>query len=62
MALVGPPPLLNSSPFPVMLRDLRDERAAEVPFPPGETSFSIARTRRFADDPLTFAPSRVDQR
>ena len=52
MALVGPPPLLNSSPLSVLLADLRDERAATVPFPPGETRLSIARTRRFADQPL----------
>jgi len=52
MALVGPTPLLNSNPLAVMLEDLRDERSAIVPFPPGETSFSLARTRRFADDPL----------
>jgi cytochrome P450 len=44
--------MLNSSPLAVMLADLRDERAATVPFPPGETRFSLARTRRFADDPL----------
>jgi len=35
-----------------MREDLRDERAAAVPFPPGETRPSIARTRRFANDPL----------
>jgi cytochrome P450 len=35
-----------------MWEDLRDERAATVPFPPGETRVSLARTRRFADDPL----------
>ena len=29
---------------------LRKERASRVPYPPGETSFSMARTRRFADD------------
>jgi cytochrome P450 len=52
MALVGPPPMLKSNPFSVMFSDLRDEHRATVPFPPGETSFSIARTRRFADDPL----------
>lgn len=52
MALVGPPPLLQSNPFAVLWGDLRDERAATVPFPPGETRFSLARTRRFADDPL----------
>ena len=53
MALVGPPPLLNSSPLcGAASSDLRDERAATVPFPPGETRFSLARTRRFAEDPL----------
>ncbi len=52
MALVGPPPMLNSNPFAVLLSDLRDERSASVPFPPGETSLSLARTRRFADEPL----------
>jgi retinoid hydroxylase len=52
MALVGPPPLLGSSPFQVLLSDIRDERSATVPFPPGETRFSLARTRRFAAEPL----------
>src|ERR1700730_4672714 len=52
VALVGPPPLLNSSPLSVLLSDLREERAAEVPFPPGETRFSMIRTRRFASEPL----------
>jgi cytochrome P450 len=52
VALVGPPPLLNSRPLSVMLDDLRDEHAATVPFPPGETRFSLARTRRFANEPL----------
>jgi cytochrome P450 len=52
VALVGPPPLLGSNPFSVLLSDLRDERRAAVPFPPGETRFSMARTRRFASEPL----------
>jgi cytochrome P450 len=52
VALVGPPPLLNSKPLTVLLEDLRDERSADVPFPPGETRFSLSRTRRFAEDPL----------
>jgi cytochrome P450 len=52
MALVGPPPLLKSSPMLVMLSDLREERSAAVPFPPGETRLSLTRTRRFAEDPL----------
>ncbi|MCW3069116.1 MAG: cytochrome [Solirubrobacterales bacterium] len=52
VALVGPQPLLNSSPLSVLLSDLREERAASVPFPPGETRLSMARTRRFANEPL----------
>jgi cytochrome P450 len=36
----------------VLLGDLQDERSACVPFPPGETRFSISRTRRFAAEPL----------
>jgi cytochrome P450 len=52
MALVGPPPLLGSSPLSVLLEDLRSERRASVPFPPGETRPSLARTRRFAAEPL----------
>ena len=52
MALVGPPPLKDTSPFAAVLSDLRDERHASVPFPPGETSFSLARTQRFDRAPL----------
>ncbi|HME03287.1 MAG TPA: cytochrome P450 [Solirubrobacteraceae bacterium] len=52
MALEGPPPMLSKSPLSMILGDLREERSAEVPFPPGETRFSLARTRRFASDPL----------
>ncbi len=35
-----------------MLEDIRGERSASVPFPPGETRLSLARTRRFAREPL----------
>jgi cytochrome P450 len=52
VALVGPPPLLDTNPFAAVLGDLREERSATVPFPPGETRFSLARTQRFANDPL----------
>jgi cytochrome P450 len=52
MALVGPPPLLNKNPLGVLLEDLREEWAATVPFPPGDTRVSLARTRRFAEEPL----------
>jgi cytochrome P450 len=44
--------MLDSNPFSVMLADLRDERSSGLAFPPGETRFSIARTRRFAGEPL----------
>jgi cytochrome P450 len=43
--------MLEASPLKVMLEDLRSERSG-VPFPPGETSFSLPRTRRFAGEPL----------
>src|ERR1700690_3405925 len=52
MALVGPPPMLNRSPLSVMFEDLREERSASVRFPPGETNFSMRRTRAFAVEPL----------
>src|ERR1700753_1855201 len=44
--------MLNRRPLAVMFEDLRDERLARVPFPAGETSFSLPRTRRFANEPL----------
>jgi cytochrome P450 len=52
VALVGPPPLVKTSSINVILDDLRREREAAVPFPPGETRFSWARTKRFGEDPL----------
>ncbi len=52
MALVGPPPMLNRKPLSVMFEDLRDERSASASFPPGETKFSLQRTRAFANEPL----------
>src|SRR5437588_6271448 len=51
MALVGPDPI-SFSPWRRLTSDLLAERRTEVPFPPGETSFSLRRTRRFADYPL----------
>jgi cytochrome P450 len=40
------------SPWLTVVKDLQAERAAEVPFPPGDIGFSMARTKRFAEDPL----------
>ncbi len=51
MALVGPEPI-SFNPWRRLTSDLLAERRTEVPFPPGDTSFSLARTRRFADHPL----------
>jgi cytochrome P450 len=52
MPLASPAPLRSYNPFVVLVHDLLDERSATVPFPPGETRPSLARTRRFADEPL----------
>jgi cytochrome P450 len=51
-ALEGPPPLVDAKPWRVLIEDLRAERSATVPFPPGETRVSMSRTRQFANDPL----------
>jgi retinoid hydroxylase len=51
MALVGPAPI-SFNPARRLTDDLLSERRMEVPFPPGDTSFSLGRTRRFADCPL----------
>ena len=53
MPLASPAPLRSYNPFVVLVHDLLDERSATVPFPPGETRPSMARTKRFADDPLS---------
>src|SRR5437016_4934728 len=44
MALVGPEPI-SFNPVQRLTSDLRAERRTEVPFPPGDTSFSLRRTR-----------------
>jgi cytochrome P450 len=51
MSLVGPPPM-SFNPVRRLTDDLVAERGAEVPFPPGETWFSIRRTRGFVTRPL----------
>ena len=52
MALDGPPTMLDARPLRVLLEDVRDERRAGIPYPPGEKRFSLARTRRFEAEPL----------
>lgn len=51
MALAGPPEL-SSNPFAIVLEDIRSERHATVPFPPGDTGPSLARIQRMTHDPL----------
>ncbi|HMJ35716.1 MAG TPA: cytochrome P450 [Baekduia sp.] len=52
-AVAAPPPPTHTNPFARMRDDLRAERAAAVPFPPGDTWFSMKRTMGFTRDPLT---------
>lgn len=54
MSLSGPPPIppLARSPLGRVAMDLRDQRRTAIPYPSGNTRFSIARTQRFAHDPL----------
>src|SRR4029077_17048782 len=44
--------MLDSNPLAVLLGALREERSRAVAFPPGETRFSMSRTKRFAEEPL----------
>jgi cytochrome P450 len=52
MGLVAPPPL-SFNPVRRLSADLLLERRIEAPYPPGETWFSVRRTRGFTRDPLT---------
>src|SRR5690349_1261262 len=49
----APPTPASTNPLRRMAQDVRRERAATHPFPPGDTSFSMARTMGFTRDPLT---------
>ncbi len=40
------------NPWVRVLEDIRSERRARVPYPPGDTGFDWARTRQMAHDPL----------
>jgi cytochrome P450 len=50
--VLEPPPLRHENPFRILVQDLVDERAATVSYPPGDTAFSIPRTKRFIEEPL----------
>lgn len=44
---------MPTNPFQILWDDTRADRKADVPFPPGETSFSMKRTSRFDHEPLS---------
>ena len=50
--VAAPPPPAHANPISRMAFDLRQERAATVPFPPGDTVPSLKRTMRMTRDPL----------
>lgn len=52
MAIPAPPPLEHENPLLMIMSDLRRQRSPEVPYPPGDTDFSVTRTLRFGEDPL----------
>ena len=49
---VAPPPSVSSGVIDRVRSDMRSQRAARGAWPPGELSFSIARTREFERNPL----------
>jgi cytochrome P450 len=52
MSLAAAPPPVSTNPLARLAEDLRAERRATVPFPLGDTRFSLRRTQRFARHPL----------
>jgi cytochrome P450 len=59
MTTATPAPLGN--PLLLLWEDMRADRAAEGPWPPGETRFSMARTRHFEHDPLDLLVSSYER-
>ena len=49
---LAPPPPVSTNPVVRLVGDLVAEARATVPFPPGDTTPSLARTQAFASDPL----------
>jgi cytochrome P450 len=57
----APPAPTSTNPLRRMAEDMRRERAATHPFPPGDTRFSMVRTTRFTRDPLTLLLDAYDR-
>ena len=49
---LAPPPPVTTNPITRLLDDLRAEARVTVPFPPGDTRPSMARTKAFFENPL----------
>ena len=49
------------NPWPRVWEDIVSERRARVPFPPGPTNLSIARTQQMANDPLSLLLSNYER-
>jgi cytochrome P450 len=58
--MAAPPAPLNH-PLLLLWQDMRADRNAHGPWPPGETGFSMARTRRFEHDPLGLLVSSYER-
>jgi cytochrome P450 len=52
MSFAAAPASMPTSPFRRVWFDIQSERRVSVPFPPGDTRFSMRRTERFARYPL----------
>jgi cytochrome P450 len=59
--VVAPPQPTSTNPLRRMAADMRVERSLTAPFPPGDTRFSMARTRGFLRDPLTLMLDAYDR-
>jgi cytochrome P450 len=57
----APPAPTSTNPFRRMAGDYKIERSITVPFPPGDTRFSMARTMAFTRDPLTLLLDAYDR-
>jgi cytochrome P450 len=60
MSLQGPPPF-TGNPLSLLMRDLRNEWQSPVPYPPGDTNFSMRRTGAMLRDPLSVLLDAYDR-
>jgi cytochrome P450 len=51
MPVAAPDPIRHTHPLAVLVSELWEQRSGGDPYPPGETGFSLARGKRFIEDP-----------